>query len=79
MTRPKPTPDVAAGRRGKNSGKSDHELHGAGYMRPANEPPETEGQGYMRPDEEPPEVHGPGWMRPEHERRVERGEAHDKP
>jgi len=60
----KPTPDVAAERRGEDSGKSEHELHGAGYMRPANEPPEE---------------HGPGWMRPKHERKVERGEPHLKP
>ena len=43
------------------------DLHGAGYMRPENEPPEVHGAGYMRPENEPPEVHGAGYMRPENE------------
>src|SRR5689334_19967666 len=43
------------------------DLHGAGYMRPENEPPEVHGAGYMRPGTEPPEVHGSGYMRPENE------------
>ena len=58
---------VGAETRWRSTPRRFRDLHGAGYMRPENEPPEVHGAGYMRPENEPPEVHGAGYMRPENE------------